>query len=147
VQRHGIKVFIIDPWLTISNPGNKNENKSDTIGEKLNRIKKHGKENGVCNILVAHPKSPDTKTGTQPPPPLLREASGSANFQNIADIGMSVYRKRNENAPDTMQIWVQKNRLEKICGDVGTAYMSFNDYEYRLKEINNFSNESNEVGF
>lgn len=147
VQRYGIKAFIIDPWITITHHAKTNELKSDSIGENLNKIKKHGKENGVCNILVAHPKSPDTKTGAQPPPPLVREISGSANFQNIADIGMSVYRKRNENAPDTMQIWVQKNRLEKICGDVGTAYMSFNEYEYRLKEINNFSNESNEVGF
>lgn len=137
VKRYGINCFVIDPWKTIVHRASSNMNLTDHISELLYKIKNTGAEYGVCNIIVAHPTKPTTKTGEVPPPAQAREISGSSSFGDLADVCISIYRNRlSENETDLTSLIVQKNRLEGITGQVGCASFEWNPYQYKMTKSN-----------
>ena len=145
VKRYGINCFVIDPWATITYKSKSNENKADYIAETLYKIKRIGSEYGVCNIMVAHPKSPDTKTGAIPPPPQMRDISGGASFINLGDIGICIYRNRLDNDPDVTSLIVQKNRMEGFTGKTGIANLIFDEEQYCFVETDKTINHYGEI--
>jgi len=89
-QRYGIDYFVIDAW-------NKLEHKeSDTayIGRSLDELGMFCELNQIHCFLVAHPaKMPKDKDGKFEIPTMY-SISGSANFFNKTDNGISVYRDK-----------------------------------------------------
>lgn len=116
VLRKGIKGLIIDPWNRIEAnlPANYNEGKF--VNEQLTKLIKFAQKTGVHVFLVAHPtKMQKEKDGFNYVVPNLYNISGSANFFNMTQNGMTVYRNYVEG---TTEVHIQKVKWEHL-GKIG----------------------------
>jgi twinkle protein len=88
-RRKGIKFFVIDAWNKLEHL----EDSTTYIGRVLDKIAVFCELHHVHCFLVAHPtKMRKEKDGLKYEVPTLYDISGSANFYNKADSGLSVYR-------------------------------------------------------
>jgi len=88
-RRKGIKFFVIDAWNKLEHL----EDSTTYIGRVLDKIAVFCELHQVHCFLVAHPtKMRKEKDGLKYEVPTLYDISGSANFYNKADSGLSVYR-------------------------------------------------------
>jgi twinkle protein len=128
VQKYGIRGLIIDPWNTIEHQyGTLNE--TIYTGKVLNRLKYFARDNGLHLILIAHPRKMSKKPGKKVfEVPSLYDISGSANWYNIADNGICVYRHFNEKRiSNIVDIHILKVK-HKYIGQMGKIGFEF-DYK------------------
>lgn len=92
VQRRGIKQLVIDPFNSLEHKRDRNETGSEYVGRFLDELSRFAKRYGVLVHLVAHPTKLEKLSSGIYPPPTLYDISGSANFYNKADYGLTVYR-------------------------------------------------------
>lgn len=90
VVRHGAKMIVLDPWNEVEHKRRRDETETDYIGRAIRAIKRFAKQYDVAFWLVAHPTKP--QEGTRKIPGLY-DISGSANFANKADYGLTYHRK------------------------------------------------------
>jgi twinkle protein len=125
VLKHGIKGLIIDPWNTLEHQIG---NESETIytGKILNQLKYFARIHDIHLILVAHPrKMPRKKDSTHFEVPTLYDISGSANWFNIADNGLVVYRQFSEDFTKSHPVvYIQKVK-HKFIGKTGHSKFTF----------------------
>lgn len=130
VLRKGIKGFIIDPWNKIRHP----KQDLDYIRDALNQLIHAAQVNGIHLILVAHPyKMVKVKVAggkEKYPVPTLYSISGSADFYNMTDNGLSIYRDFETGVVD---VYRQKIRFDWL-GEVG-----FSSYTYDKETRQYFS--------
>jgi len=89
--QHGIDYFVIDAWNKLEHKYSNSETKY--IGESLDSIALFCERLKVHCFLVAHPtKMRKEKDSLVYPVPTLYDISGSSNFFNKTDNGISVYR-------------------------------------------------------
>jgi len=121
VRRKGIKSLVIDPYNRLeSQQGNRSE--TQYISEFLDKLTNFAQINDVLVILMAHPtKQPKNKDGVVEAPTLY-DISGSANFYNKADFGITVHRNRLENS---VEVHVQKVKFKHL-GECGVCYFKYN---------------------
>lgn len=121
VRRKGIKALVIDPYNRLeSQQGNRNE--TQYISELLDKLTNFAQINDILIILMAHPtKQPKNKDGVIEAPTLY-DISGSANFYNKADFGITVHRNRIEN---TVEVHVQKVKFKHL-GECGECHFKYN---------------------
>jgi twinkle protein len=126
VLRYGINWYVIDPW-------NKLEHQDDStsyISRCLDMIALFNKKNGVHSFIVAHPtKMKYDHDKERYEVPGLYDISGSANFNNKADIGLSMYKE--EVGKNTL--WVQKVKF-KFWGQTGKVEYNWNSSNGRYSE-------------
>jgi twinkle protein len=132
VRKHGIKVLVIDPFNKLDHLFDKSETETQYISRFLDRLSNFARINGVLVFLVAHPRK---MTNRKDNPalfevPTLYDISGSANFYNKADYGLTVYRNRVEN---TVSIHVQKVKF-KHWGAGGSVDFEYNAVNGRIHE-------------
>jgi len=134
VIQHGIKSLTIDPWSTIAPPSDSKLSKLEYTNEALRQICDFKDMYGVMVFLVAHPqKLPvDQKTGKRPMCELTH-ISGSQDFENFADIGISVYRNKGTRAEKTDPLGdtVTVNIVKVRNFFNGTQGSQTFDYNYR----------------
>ncbi len=109
IRDFGATGVVIDPWNRIERAKPKNVSDTDFVGDCLARITNWIRARDAHLWLVAHPTkmtkerrfnpdgSPMMKDGRvlmDYPPATLYDISGSANFFNMADNGISVYRDK-----------------------------------------------------
>jgi len=126
VLKYGIQWFVIDPW-------NKLEHKDDStnyVSRCLDLISNFNKKNGTHAFIVAHPTKMriNQDTGKYDVPGLY-DISGSANFYNKADIGLSMYKEE----PGKNTLVVQKVKF-KFWGEVGQISLNWNQDNGRYSE-------------
>lgn len=93
VKKSGIKQLVIDPFNCLEHNANRGENESTYIGRFLDTLARFSKEHDILIHLVAHPtKLEKDKKKLTYPAPTLYDISGSANFYNKADYGITVHR-------------------------------------------------------
>jgi twinkle protein len=130
VRKRGIKVLVIDPFNKLDHLFDHSESETQYISRFLDRLSNFARINGVLVFLVAHPR----KMTIQKDNPVLFEVptlydiSGSANFYNKADYGVTVYRNKVENI---VRIIVQKVKF-KHWGQGGGVDFEYNDVNGRL---------------
>lgn len=90
VVRHGAKMIVLDPWNEIEHKRRRDESETEYIGRAIRAIKRFAKQNDVSFWLVAHPAKPVPGVKSIPG---LYDISGSANFANKADYGLTYHRK------------------------------------------------------
>jgi len=137
VVRHGIKMLILDPFNAIE--FNISHNMSETlyIGRFLNQLKFFARRHGVCVVLVAHPRKmeKESEAGNKYKVPTLYSISGSANFYNIADVGIVVYRDIEMSQYGTVEagtyVHVQKVK-HRFRGKLGVAAFNFDTFSGRF---------------
>lgn len=118
VKRRGVRQLVIDPFNCLEHHAGKGENESTYIGKFLDRLARFSKKYDILIHLVAHPAKmeKDKKTGTYPPPTLY-DISGSANFYNKADYGLTVHRDFSENRTSLIVTKVKFKNLGGTCLD------------------------------
>lgn len=122
VQRHGVKVLLIDPWNEIEHARRRDENTSDYVSRAIRRIKRFARAEGVLVIVVAHPtKDVFDKGKIRVPTPY--DVESSAGWNNKADFCISVWRA--DAYKNECTVFVQKVRFDGT-GRKGEALLEFN---------------------
>lgn len=126
VVRHGVKMIVLDPWNELEHKRRRDESETEYIGRAIRAIKRFAKQNDVAFWLVAHPAKPVPGLKTIPG---LYDISGSANFANKADYGLTYHRTsfdRNE-----AKIIINKVRMG-LPGKRGEVNVTF---DFRTSEF------------
>lgn len=89
VTRYGVKMIVLDPWNELEHKRNRDETETDYIGRAIRAIKRFAKLHDVAFWVVAHPTKPHDGVKKIPG---LYDISGSANWANKADYGLTYYR-------------------------------------------------------
>jgi len=91
VVRHGAKMIVLDPWNELEHKRRRDESETEYIGRAIRAIKRFAKINDVAFWIVAHPTKPQEGRGKIPG---LYDISGSANWANKADYGITYHRPK-----------------------------------------------------
>ena len=89
VQRDGTRVIVLDPWNELEHKMRPHEPETVYIGRALRAIKRFAKLHDVAFWIAAHPTKPFEGKIRMP---RLLDISGSANWANKADFGLSYHR-------------------------------------------------------
>lgn len=134
VRRKGIRMFVIDPYNKLEHLHDRSETETQYVSRFLDRLTVFARKNGVLVFLVAHPRKISHRKDAPGmfDVPTLYDISGSANFYNKADYGVTVYRNW---AEQKVSVIVQKVKF-KHWGPGGTADFRYNTVNGRLHGMN-----------
>lgn len=120
IKRIGIRILIIDPWNRLEYQLEKGETETKYIARQLVKMTNFAKRNNILLILVAHPVKMQKNASGGYEIPTLYSVSGSANFFNMADYGICVYREEGK-----VSVFVQKVKFKHL-GTTGCAEFYYN---------------------
>lgn len=133
VKAHGIKVLVIDPYNYMEHKRPNNMSETEYVSQMLTELCNFCKDYDVHTFMVAHPTKIKKNLVTKDfEVPNLYDISGSANFFNKTDNGLTVYRDRNT---DIVTVYVQKVRFF-FNGKLGHAEFNYDVFSGRYSEIN-----------
>lgn len=118
VLKYGINWFVLDPWNKLEHRrGSLSE--TDYISVSLDKISNFNKKNGTHCFIVVHPTKMkfNNETGKYEVPGLY-DISGSANWYNKADIGLTMYKEE----AGVNKLYIQKIKF-KYWGEIGEVDM------------------------
>lgn len=125
VKTRGIKVVVIDPYNKLDHQYKDSE--TQYISRFLDQIIQFAKINNVLLFLIAHPKKMN-KTNGKTEVPSLYDISGSANFYNKTDYGITIHRETDDSNVMLNQIKVYFQKVKyKHLGKQGIVSL---DYDY-----------------
>lgn len=137
VKRNGVKVLVIDPYNTLEHKHNGKENEHEYVSRFMDIIRNFAKRNNIMIFLVAHPRKMPKNNGIYEVPTMY-DISGSSNFYNKTDFGVSIYRNF---ASGQTEVYVQKVKF-KHMGEVGKVDFMWNKdngrYSYYDSKIDNW---------
>lgn len=135
VLKHGIKGLVIDPWNAIEHDYGK-DTETEYTKKILNKLTYFERNYGLCLFLVAHPaKMRRLKESKKYEVPTLYDISGSANWYNKAEIGISVYRDFSEDFTSTKSTNVHIEKVKhKFMGHTGVVKFDFVHKSQRFAE-------------
>lgn len=133
VRKYGIKGLVIDPWNKIEHDQPKGESETHYVSKTLDKLIRHIRNHDLFCFLVAHPAKPKkTKMGEYDIPDLY-SISGSANFYNKSDMGITVHR---DYKSEQTIIWINKMKDDHL-GKTGKIGFKYNFGNGRLYETHN----------
>jgi twinkle protein len=122
IARNGLEAFVIDAWNRLEHKyQGSSQNETKYIGESLVKLANFCEINKVHCFLVAHPTKMKKEKGAYEVPTLY-DISGSSNFYNMTDNGISVYRNFSKNE---IEVHVQKIKFDH-WGEVGLGKLYYN---------------------
>ncbi len=125
VLKHGINWYVIDPWNKLEH----HDDSTSYVSRCLDIISNFNKKNGTHAFVVAHPTKMRRDTNGKFEIPGLYDISGSANFYNKADIGISIYKDE----PGRNTVYVQKVKF-KFWGQTGSVGYNWDSANGRYTE-------------
>ncbi|KRA84223.1 DnaB-like helicase C-terminal domain-containing protein [Altererythrobacter sp. Root672] len=107
VLQYGVRMVVLDPWNELEHRRRPDETETEYIGRANRAIKQFARRYDVSFWVVAHPTKPppDRQSG----PPGLYAISGSANWANKADYGLTYHRANPEE--NAAEVIVSKVRM------------------------------------
>ena len=127
VRRKGIKALVIDPYNRVESEQDYRKSETQHISSVLDQLTNFAQQNDVLIFLMAHPtkmpKNPDGKFQV----PTLYDISGSANFYNKADFGITIHRDKEFN---WTEVHVQKVKHRHL-GQGGMTKFKYNLFNSR----------------
>lgn len=125
VKTRGIKIIVIDPYNKLEHKYNDSE--TQYISRFLDQIIQFAKINDVLLFLIAHPRKM-SKTNGKLEVPSLYDISGSANFYNKTDYGITVHRKTDDQNVmlNEIEVYFQKVKYKHL-GKQGIITLNY-DY-------------------
>lgn len=134
VLKKGIKCLIIDPWNRIESIMPNGYNITKWVQERLDKIIRFSQKNGVHTFLVAHPtKMTKQKDSDNYLVPTLYSISGSSDFFNMTQNGLTVYRNFQTGKTE---IHFQKIKWEHL-GKIGMIEYSYCEENSRFYDSDN----------
>lgn len=130
VIRDGVKVVILDPWNELEHKRRRDETETDYISRALRAIKRFAKAYQVAFWVVAHPTKPQEGKARVPG---LYDISGSANWANKADYGLTYHRARPDE--NCAEMRVTKVRMG-LPGKKGSVFVTYDhrDSSFRVDD-------------
>lgn len=109
VKTRGIKIVVVDPYNKLEHQYKDSE--TQYISRFLDDLINFAKFNDVLVFLVAHPKKMNKGEV-----PTLYDISGSANFYNKTDYGLTVHRKVGEDGTmiNEVDVYIQKIKYKHL---------------------------------
>jgi len=125
IKTRGIKVLVIDPYNKLEHKYNDSE--TQYISRFLDQLTQFAKINDILVFLVAHPRKMN-KTNGKIDVPSLYDISGSANFYNKTDYGITVHRKTDDQNVmiNEVEVYFQKIKYKHL-GEQGIISLNY-DY-------------------
>lgn len=125
VKTRGIKIMVIDPYNKLEHKYTDSE--TQYISRFLDEIINFAKFNDVLLFLIAHPVKMQKNAGKFEVPSLY-SISGSANFFNKTDYGLTVHRKTDDDAVmiNEVEVHIQKIKYKHL-GEQGIIDLNY-DY-------------------
>jgi twinkle protein len=122
VKQYGVKILVVDPYNKLEHQYNSSQTETQYVSKFLDRLTLFSKMNNVLVILVAHPRK--LQKGEIP---TLYDISGSANFYNKTDYGLTVHRDRDDNnmMVNSVQVHWQKIKFKHL-GEQGVSQLKYN---------------------
>jgi twinkle protein len=126
VLRLGVTDLLIDPFNEIEQVDSQRETETSFIGRTIQRFRAFGQRHG-CNVwIVAHPAKPlRNKDNEAPKAPGPYDISGSAHWNNKADLGLTIHRPEDVTHlivwKSRFHRWGQKNTGAIMAYDVETC--------------------------
>lgn len=130
VIRDDIKVVVLDPWNELEHKRRRDETETDYISRALRAIKKFAKQYQVAFWIVAHPTKPGEGRKSAPG---LYDISGSANWANKADYGLTYHRARPDENRAELKVTKVRMGLPGKKGSVMVTF-DFRNSTFRLDE-------------
>ena len=119
-SKYGMDFFVIDAWNKLEHKYEISETKY--VGESLDELSRFCEVNNIHCFLVAHPTKIKKDLNTlQYEVPNLYSISGSSNFFNKSDNGITVYRDFNKNVT---QVYIQKVKFSH-WGGIGMSTFNY----------------------
>jgi len=122
IRRKGIKALVIDPWNRLEHQMSSGMSETNYISKALDELTNFAQRNDILVFLMAHPRKMNKDTRGAFDVPTLYDISGSANFYNKADYGITVHRDKEAG---TVGVYVQKVKFRHL-GQPGTAVFKYN---------------------
>lgn len=123
VKRKGVNGFLLDPWNKLEHNISKGDNETMYISKELDKIIKVDQKYKLFTILVAHPaKMRKIFKSELFEVPSLYDISGSANWFNKPDIGVTFYRNF---GTGNSEVYIQKMKYDHI-GKQGKVKLKYN---------------------
>lgn len=127
IRSRGIKIMVIDPYNKLEHKYNDSE--TQYISRFLDQIIQFAKINDVLLFLIAHPKKMNKTAAGKIEVPSLYDISGSANFYNKTDYGITVHRNTDDDNVMINEIKVYFQKIKyKHLGKQGIINLNY-DYE------------------
>lgn len=131
VARDGIRGLICDPWNEFEHQRPLGLTENEYIGWALMRVKEFAKQHGVHVWIVAHPTKMKKDLNLKKDygidayeVPMAYDISGSSNWNNKAEVVMSVYRWMSGALDGQVDVHIQKCRF-KGTGKKGVSSFSY----------------------
>ena len=132
VKKNGTRILTIDPYNWLEKTKNKGESDTDYAGRILTDFINFGKKYVNLVHIIAHPTKMKKQLNGKFEKPTMYDVNGSANFYNMPDYGISVYRHFDDNP--RMDIDVLKVKWKHL-GEGGSATMRYNYINGRLEKL------------
>lgn len=126
--RRGAKMIVLDPWNELEHKRRRDETETDYIGRAIRAIKRFAKQYDVAFWIVAHPTKPQMGVSKIPG---LYDISGSANWANKPDYGLTYHRPKPKENRATIR--VHKVRMG-LPGRKDEAEVTFDFREHKFRE-------------
>jgi twinkle protein len=136
VKQKGIKILVVDPYNKLDHQLNRGENETQYVSRFLDILVNFARFNNVLVFLIAHPRKvePDKV-------PTMYDISGSANFYNKTDYGLTVHRLRDENNAMSNSVEVHWQKIKfKHLGTQGVSNLDYNFNNGRFDPSGVFDN-------
>lgn len=131
--KHGCKILLIDPWTELDQDRPKGMTETEYIGESLWKIRRYARLNDVHPIMVAHPAKLQRGKDGKYPVPTLYDISGSAQWYNMSDNGIVIYRDRDSD-DNLTELHVNKIRFREV-GRTGMVRLGFDRPTGRFSDL------------
>ena len=130
VRKKGIKALVIDPYNRLENEQSSKISETQYVSIVLDKLTSFAQQNDIIIFLMAHPTKMPKNTDGKYEVPTLYNISGSANFYNKADFGITVHR---DFAGGFTEVHIQKVKFRHL-GDKGVAIFKYNLNNGRYSE-------------
>ena len=137
-------LLLLDPWNEYEHQFGRGESETQYVGRWLRRLKAWGRAEGFSIIIVAHPTKQvplDPKT-KQYPVVDGYDISGGANWANKADVGMTVYRRRE----GEVEVKCWKARFPAFGHRNGLATLKLDPRSGRLSSLQQAEQQQMDMG-
>ena len=122
VRKKGIKALVIDPFNRLENEQGSKVSETQYISQVLDRLTNFAQQNDMLVFLMAHPTKMPKNVEGEFEVPTLYNISGSANFYNKADFGITVHRNK---SGGWTEIHIQKVKFRHL-GEQGMVKLKYN---------------------
>lgn len=134
-EQFDIDGLIIDPYNEINNERANGLREDEHISSLISKIKRFNRETNTFTFLVAHPtKQIRSADGTFKVNSLF-DVSGSANWNNKADVGIIVTR---DHENKTTNVRIAKVREIDVQGNIGECTIRWNNNTKCFEDISTF---------